>query len=93
MELLATLVVGKPLNISGVALMFLVGHALVRRAGIGSDRHPRALLVVAAAWAVYAAWEWLILVRTPQANIRVDLILIWPLVLILSMWFTIRALK
>ncbi len=31
-------------------------------------------------WLAYAAWEWLVLVRTPDANIRVDLLLIWPVI-------------
>ncbi len=56
-------------------------------------RHPRLLLVAAIAWALYAAWEWLILVRTPEANIRVDLLLIWPALAILSGWALLRALR
>ena len=33
----------------------------------------------------------LVVWRTPEANLRVDLMLIWPVLLILSIWFTIRA--
>jgi hypothetical protein len=51
------------------------------------------LLVPTAAWVLYAVWEWLVVWRTPEANIRVDLLLIWPVLLILSIWFTIRALR
>jgi hypothetical protein len=32
-------------------------------------------------WGVYAAWEWLVLVKTAEANIRVDILLIWPVLL------------
>lgn len=93
MELLSSLFVGKPLNILGVAAVFLVGYFLLRFTQLGADRHPRALLVVVGAWALYAAWEWLVLIRTPEANIRVDLMLIWPVVFIVSVWFIIRAFR
>jgi len=93
MEMLSSLFVGKPLNILAVAAVFLVGHFLLRLRGIGSNRHPRALLVVGAAWVVYAAWEWIVVTRTPEANIRVDLLLIWPIVLIISIYFAISAFR
>lgn len=93
METLAGLFVGRPLSILVVALFFLGLHVVVRTSGIGSGRHRHALLVVAAAWAIYAAWEWLVIVRTPEANIRVDLLVIWPALAILSIWFVIRALR
>ena len=93
MEMLSSLLVGKPLNIVAVAVVFLVAYFLQQLTGIGSDRHPRALIVVAVIWALYAAWEWLVVTRTPEANIRIDLLLIWPIVLIISIWFAIRALR
>ena len=93
MQFLASLLVGKPLHILGVAALFLIGHFVAQVSGTGSGRHPRALLVVVGAWLLYAAWEWLVLVRTPEANIRVDLILLWPVLLVVSIWFTIRALR
>jgi hypothetical protein len=93
MEALSSLLVGQPLNILLVALLFLAAHVLLRATGSGSAAHPRALLVVASGWTVYAAWEWLVRIRTPEANIRVDLMLIWPVLLLLSIWFTIRAVK
>jgi hypothetical protein len=93
MEMLASLLVGKPLNILAIAVVCLAIHFLNRLNVIRSGRHPRALLVVAAAWAVYAAWEWLVVTRTPDANIRVDLLVIWPTILIISIWFGIRAFR
>ena len=42
---------------------------------------------------LYAALEWAVLVRTPEADIRVDLLLMWPLLALLSIWFTIRAFR
>lgn len=65
----------------------------LRGSRVGEGRHLSALLVPTAAWVLYAVWEWLVVWRTPEANIRVDLLLIWPVLLILSIWFTIRALR
>lgn len=93
MNFLASLFVGKPLSIVAVAVLFTVLHFGVRFAGIGSGKHPRALLVVVAIWAAYAFWEWLVVTQSPEANIRVDLLLIWPLVALVSVWFTIRAFR
>ena len=93
MSFLASLFVGKPLNILIVGLSFAALHIGARAAGIGSEKHPRAMLVVVAVWLLYALWEWLVATQSPEANIRVDLLLIWPLVAIISVWFTIRAFK
>jgi hypothetical protein len=76
-----------------VALVFLAGHLLLRLTALGAGRHPRPLLFVAVAWALYAAWEWLVKVRTPEANIRVDLLLIWPVLLIASLVALVKALR
>jgi hypothetical protein len=93
MELLASLFVGKPIHILGVALAFLAGHLLLRLTSLGVGRHPRPLLLAAAAWALYAAWEWLVKARTPEANIRVDLLLIWPVLAIASIVALWKALR
>lgn len=92
-QFLSSLLVGQPLNIVAVALLFVGGYLLLKLTPLGSGRHPQALLVVAGAWTLYAVWEWLILLITPEANIRVDLMLIWPVLLIVSLWFSVRALK
>lgn len=84
MQSLAVLFVGKPLHILAVALVLVGGHLLLRFSSLGPGRHARPLLLAAAAWVVYAAWEWLVQARTPEANIRVDLLLIWPILAIVS---------
>lgn len=93
MQWLASIFVGKPLNIAVVAAVFLAGYAGLRASAAGAGRHPRMLLVTAGAWLAYAAWEWLVQARTPEANIRVDLLLIWPTLAVLSLWAVFRALR
>ena len=93
MELLASLFVGKPLNILVLAVLFLAGYLVLRFTELGISRHPRTLLIATTAWGLYAAWEWLIQIKTPEANIRVDLLVIWPVLAILSVWVIFRAFR
>ncbi len=93
MEFMASLLVGSPLTILAVTGLFIAAFFLMRRSHFGEVRRPGSLLVPAGAWAFYAAWEWLVLVRTPEANIRVDLLVIWPVLLIISVWFAVRAFR
>jgi hypothetical protein len=93
MRWLASLFVGKPLNILAVAAIFLAVHVVLRAAGKAGGRLHRPTLVAAAAWGLYAAWEWLVQARTPEADIRVDLLLIWPVLALISAWAVIRAFR
>ena len=93
MELLVSLFVGRPMNILALAVLFLAGYLALRLTALGVGRHPRSLLIASIAWGLYAAWEWLVQIKTPDANIRVDLMLIWPVLLIISIWYTIRAFR
>ena len=93
MEQLAALVVHKPLHILAVAAVFLVAFLVMRLTPVGEGKHAAALLVPVAAWVLYAAWEWLVMTRTPEADIRVDLLVIWPVLVVLSVWFVVKALK
>jgi hypothetical protein len=93
MAWLAGLFVGRPLNIAAVGAVLLVGFLVMRASAFGASRHPRMLLVGAAGWLLYAAWEWLVVTRTPEANIRVDLLVIWPALAILTLWALFRALR
>jgi hypothetical protein len=89
MDFLSSLLV----PILAVAVVFLAGHLLLRLTRLGAGQNPRWLLVAAIAWALYAAWEWLILVRTPEANIRVDLLVNWPVLALLSAWALFRLFR
>jgi hypothetical protein len=87
------LFVGKPLNILVAAVVFLAGYLFLRFTALGAGRHPRSLIIAFAAWGLYAAWEWLIQIVTPEANIRVDLMAIWPVLGIVSAWAIFRAFR
>lgn len=93
MEWLASSFVGKPITIAAVAAVFFIGFLTLRASAFGVARRPRALLIAVAGWLGYAAWEWLVRVRTPDADIRVDLLVIWPALAILSAWAIFRALR
>jgi hypothetical protein len=73
-----------PERILALGAVYVLAFAAMR-AGPARDR-AGALLVPALYCAFFAAWEWLVLVRTPDADIRVDLLLIWPGLLILTAW-------
>ena len=75
MDALSRFFVQQPLHILAVALLQVVLWAAVRGGRIRAVRHPHVLLVPALAWLAYAAWEWLVLVKTPEADIRADLLM------------------
>ena len=93
MELLASLFVGKPQNILVVAIVFLCAYLVLRLTRLRMARHPHLLLVPSIAWGLYAAWEWLVYLKTPEANIRVDLLVLWPVLAILSVWALFRTFR
>jgi hypothetical protein len=90
---LAWLLVTKPLNILAVAAVFVAGYLALRFTPMGIARHPRPMLIAAIGWGLYAAWEWLVQIKTPEANIRVDLFIIWPALALLSAWALRRVMQ
>lgn len=57
-------------------------------------RRPPGAIVAAIAWLAYAPYEWLMHARvlcSGECNIRVDLLLIWPLLVIVSLAGPVRA--
>ena len=76
------LLVQNPLAIAVIAGIFFVAYLVVHRA-LG---HAQAgwLLLPGTAWALWALWELNIVLYSPEADIRVDLLLIAPLLLVLS---------
>ncbi|SFK29146.1 hypothetical protein [Lysobacter sp. cf310] len=52
--------------------------------------HP-VLLVASVAWLAYALYEAAIQLHTPQAALRADLLLLWPLLVLISLYALWRA--
>jgi hypothetical protein len=88
MDVLARIFVGNPWAILAVSTLFLGAHLALKARAPG--RH---LLVAGLTWALYAGWEWVVQTRTPEANIRVDLLVIWPVLLLLSVWAIYRCFR
>lgn len=93
MDLLASLFVGKPQNILIVSVVLFLVHLALRFKAKQKIHHSYALTIASLSWALYAAWEWLILVKTPEANIRVDLLVIRPILTILLAWALWKTIK
>ncbi len=71
-----------PLLIALISGLFFGGYLLVRG---NTGLRGRMLLIPATAWLVWAVWEWVVMSFSPEANIRVDLLLIIPVVLLSSL--------
>lgn len=93
MNFLASLFVAQPFNILVMAILFLAGCLVLRFTELGNTRHPKMLLIASSAWGIYAVWEWLVQIKTPEANIRVDLLVIWSVLAVLSIWAPFRMLR
>jgi len=92
-DLLASLFVNRPLHVLLLAVVYLVVWVALRLAGVPAGRKPSALLVPAVFAFLYAGWEWLVTTYTPEANIRVDLLIIWPVLFILTVWAVVRVFR
>ncbi|MCJ8160516.1 hypothetical protein [Acinetobacter zhairhuonensis] len=84
MSFLASLLVGKPLTIFWIAVAFFIAYLIVRN--FSHKRRAKYLGITTILWLLYAAWEFLIKIKTPDADIRVDLLVIWPILFILSLF-------
>jgi hypothetical protein len=93
MDTLSRFFVQQPLHILAVALVHGLVWAALRFGLSLTPRPANAMLVPTVGWLAYAAWEWWVLVKTPEANIRIDLLLIWPLLVVLTLWAAIRAIR
>ena len=90
-EGLAGWLVGQPLRILLIAAAHAALWAIARASRLRGVPRTNALWIPALAWLAYAGWEWLVVVRSPDANIRVDLLLIWPAVALATLWGWIRT--
>ncbi len=85
--------VGKPFIIILVAACFLGASRGLQFGWPHRVFQPRPLLVAGIAWGIYGLWEGLVLLFTPKANIRVDLLVIWPVLAVLSLWSLLRVFR
>jgi hypothetical protein len=63
--------VARPLPILAVAVLSLAATLGIQQWARSLRRAP-GLFIAAGTWALDAAWEWLVGVQTPEANIRMD---------------------
>lgn len=86
MEVLAGFLVNQPAHVLLIASIYFLLWIVLRFLKAGIIHHSNAFLVPAVFALAYAGWEWLVTVKTPEADIRVDLLLIWPIQAILTLW-------
>ena len=72
--------VAHPERIMAVATALLVIFGVL---GLTRDRWPWPLMWATGFWAAFAIWEWFV---ARAANIRVDLFLIYPVLLMTTLW-------
>lgn len=90
-EVLARVLVAHPLHIFAVAMLHFGLWAAITVTAMRGSPKGNAMWVPALVWLVYAAWEWLVGYVTPEANIRVDLLLIWPAIAIVTLGAVVRT--
>jgi hypothetical protein len=81
--------VQQPLLILLVSAIFFGAYLLLRSSG---TLHPRALLWPAIGWLVWAVWEYMLMLFSPDADIRVDLLVIIPVLIVLTIGGIVRLL-
>ena len=93
LEILSRWLIQQPAHILLIAAIHLASWAAGRATVLRTVPKSNVLWVPAVAWLAYAGWEWLVLVKTPEANIRIDLLLIWPVIGLATLWAFVRAAK
>jgi len=93
LQALAGWLVQQPVHILLVAAIAFALWAACRATVLRAAPKANVLWIPATLWLAYAVWEWLVLVKTPEADIRVDLMLIWPAIAIVTLWAIVRAIR
>jgi len=91
LEMLSRWLIQQPAHILLIAAVNLALWAVCRATVLRTVPTSNVLWVPTVAWLAYAGWEWLVLVKSPEANIRVDLLLIWPVIGLATLWAFVRA--
>jgi hypothetical protein len=75
----------KPERAFAVSCIFFLGYLVIRLLSRKpSSARSWPLLIPAIAWALFAIWEWFCAVK--EYNIRVDLFLIYPILIVVSVF-------
>jgi hypothetical protein len=93
LEMLSRWLVQQPAHILLIAMVNLAVWVACRATVLRTVPKSNVLWVPAVMWLAYAGWEWLVLAKSPNANIRVDLLLIWPAVGLVTLWAIVRVAK
>jgi len=91
LEMVSRWLVQEPAHILLISAANMALWAACRAGFLRTIPKSNVLLVPALLWLAYAAWEWLVLLKSPEADIRVDLLLIWPVIGLATLWAFVRA--
>jgi hypothetical protein len=92
-DALSRWLVQQPVHLLTVAAGHAAIWAILRITVLRTVPRADAFLVPAALWVAYAAWEWLLVRKSPDADIRFDLLLIWPALFAVTLWSVLRAIR
>jgi len=91
LESLSRWLVQQPGHILLIAAGYAALWALLRTTILRAAPRANVFLVPAALCLAYAMWEWLLLRKSPEADIRFDLLLIWLVIAGATLWAVVRA--
>ena len=91
LETLGRWLVQQPGHILLIAAGYAALWVLLRTTILRAAPRANVFLVPTILCLAYAAWEWLLLRKSPEADIRVDLLLIWLVIAIATVWAVVRA--
>ncbi len=91
LETLGQWLVRQPAHVALIGVANLALWVLCRATALRKVPKSNVLWVPAVLWFAFAGWEWLVLAKSPEANIRVDLLVIWPVIAIVSLWALLRT--
>jgi hypothetical protein len=90
-ETLSRWLVQQPGHILLIAAGYVALWALLRSTILRAAPRANVFLVPAILCLAYTVWEWLLLRQSPEADIRFDLLVIWPVIAGATVWALVRA--
>ena len=86
MEFLVSIFVGKYYNILWIAIILFFVYFMLRFVFKDTALNSRPLITLSIIWTIYAVWELIVQTWSPESNIRIDLLIIWPILGVLTVW-------